>query len=74
MIFWGSMAALPEVWAAADMALGLMSVINIIAIMWMTPTIVSISKDYFNKRERGETPEYNTGDCEIQGKTEDGIW
>ena len=74
MIFWGSMAALPEVWAAADMALGLMSVINIIAIMWMTPTIVSISKDYFNKRERGETPEYKTGDCEIQGKTEDGIW
>ena len=74
MIFWGSMAALPEVWAAADMALGLMSVINIIAIMWMTPTIVSISKDYFNKRERGETPEYKTGDCEIQGKTENGIW
>ena len=66
--------ALPEVWAAADMALGLMSVINIIAIMWMTPTIVSISKDYFNKRERGETPEYKTGDCEIQGKTEDVIW
>ncbi|MEP2651640.1 MAG: alanine/glycine:cation symporter family protein, partial [Paraglaciecola sp.] len=49
MILWGSMAALPEVWAAADMALGLMTVINITAIVWMTPTIVSISKDYFRK-------------------------
>lgn len=74
MIFWGAQAALPTVWAMADMALGLMSVINIIAIIWMTPTIVSISRDYFDKHKRGEKPEYKTGDCEIQGKTEDGIW
>lgn len=74
MILWGSMAALPEVWAMADMALGLMTVINIVAIVWMTPTIVSISRDYFSKRERGELPEYTTGDCQIQGETEKGIW
>ena len=74
MILWGSMAALPTVWAMADMALGLMSVINIIAIIWMTPTIVSISKDYFAKRQRGERPEYKQGDCAIQGSTEDDIW
>ena len=58
----------------ADMALGLMTVINIIAIVWMTPTIVSISKDYFKKKDSGETVEYKAGDCEIQGKSEDGIW
>ncbi|WP_158970010.1 sodium:alanine symporter family protein [Paraglaciecola sp. L3A3] len=74
MILWGSMAALPEVWAAADMALGLMTVINIIALVLMTPTIVSISKDYFKKRDNGEEISYQTGDCEIQGKSEDGIW
>lgn len=74
MILWGSMAALPEVWAAADMALGLMTVINIIAIVLLTPTIVAISQDYFNKRKQGRSMEYNTGDCEIQGKSEKGIW
>ncbi|GAA0853145.1 alanine/glycine:cation symporter family protein [Aliiglaciecola litoralis] len=74
MILWGSMASLPKVWALADMALGLMTVINIIAIVWMTPTIVSISQDYFNKRKQGELPEYQTGDCEIQGESEKGIW
>ena len=74
MILWGSMAALPEVWAMADMALGLMTVINIIAIVWMTPTIVSISRDYFSKRDRGELPEYHEGDCEIQGANEDKVW
>ncbi|MBU3022569.1 alanine/glycine:cation symporter family protein [Aestuariibacter sp. A3R04] len=74
MILWGSVAALPTVWAMADMALGLMSVINIIAIVWMTPTIVSISKDYFNKLKAGDDMAYRTGDCEIQGQTEKGIW
>jgi AGCS family alanine or glycine:cation symporter len=74
MILWGSMAALPKVWAAADMALGMMTVINITAIVLMTPTIVSITKDYIGKLERKETIQYNDGDCEIQGNTEKGIW
>ena len=74
MIFWGAQADLPKVWAMADMALGLMTVINIIAIVWMTPTIVSISKDYFKKHDNGEQPEYKTGDCEIQGQSEKGVW
>ncbi|MBT3136579.1 alanine:cation symporter family protein [Alteromonas sp. ALT199] len=74
MIYWGAQAALPQVWAMADMALGLMTVINIIAIVWMTPTIVSISKDYFKKKDTGANMEYKVGDCEIQGKSEDGVW
>jgi len=74
MIYWGAQAALPQVWAMAYMALGLMTVINIIAIVWMTPTIVSISKDYFKKKDSGANMEYKAGDCEIQGKSEEGIW
>lgn len=74
MILWGSVAALPEVWAAADMALGLMTVINITAIVWMTPTIVAISQDYFKKLKQGEEITYKDGDCDIQGKSEKGIW
>ena len=74
MIYWGAQAALPQVWAMADMALGLMTVINIIAIVWMTPTIVSISKDYSKKKDSGANMEYKAGDCEIQGKSEEGIW
>jgi AGCS family alanine or glycine:cation symporter len=74
MIFWGSMAALPDVWAMADMALGLMTVINIIAIVWLTPTIVSISKDYFMKKDGKQEITYKSGDCPIQGESEKGIW
>lgn len=74
MILWGSRAALPEVWAMADMALGMMTVINIIAIVMLTPTIVAISNHYFQVKQNGLSPEYKTGDCDIQGKTEKGIW
>ncbi|MDN4501266.1 alanine/glycine:cation symporter family protein [Alteromonadaceae bacterium BrNp21-10] len=74
MVLWGSSASLPRVWAMADMALGLMTVINVIAIVWLTPTIVSISKDYFASIKAKQTPEYKDGQCPIQGKTEDGIW
>lgn len=74
MILWGSMAALPQIWAMADMALGLMTVINITAIVWMTPTIVSISRDYFAKKDAGLEISYQSGDCDIQGSSEKGIW
>ncbi|XOV77793.1 MAG: alanine/glycine:cation symporter family protein [Aestuariibacter sp.] len=74
MILWGSQAALPDVWAMADMALGMMTVINIIAITLLTPTIVSITNDYFEQRRNGQTPLYKNGNCEIQGDTEKGIW
>lgn len=74
MILWGSMASLPHVWAMADMALGLMTVINIIAIAWLTPTIVAVSRDYLEQRKAGRTPEYQEGNCDIQGSTERGIW
>lgn len=74
MVLWGSSASLPRVWVMADVALGLMTVINVIAIIWLTPTIVSITRDYFASRDKGETPEYKTGQCAIQGGTEKGIW
>lgn len=74
MILWGASAALPEVWAMADMALGLMTVINIIAIVWLTPTIVSISRDYFAKLSANKDISYKNGDCDIQGNSEKGIW
>jgi AGCS family alanine or glycine:cation symporter len=74
MVMWGSVASLKSAWAMADMALGLMTLINIVAIIWLTPTIVAISSDYFNKHETGVDMEYKTGDCEIQGKSEKDVW
>lgn len=74
MILWGSMAAVPKVWAMADMALGLMTVVNIIAIVMLTPTIVAVTKDYNEKRKNQAKMDFIEADCKIQGRTEDNIW
>ena len=74
MMLWGTTQELTHVWAAADMAFGLMAVINIVAIVLLTPTILSISKDYSIKRQRSTSLNYQPGDCDIQGSSESGIW
>lgn len=74
MMLWGSDANLKDVWAAADMAFGMMAVINIIAIVMLTPTIVAVSKDYILKRDHNRSLEFKLGDCPIQGKIEKDIW
>ena len=78
MIFWGAMASLPTVWAMADMALGLMTLVNIVAIIILTPTIVAVTKDYKAKRDSlkaGEEIDFAASDCELQGKLEEPeIW
>jgi AGCS family alanine or glycine:cation symporter len=74
MMFWGSGVDLAQVWATADMALGIMTVINVIAIIWLTPTIVAVNSDYLRKRMSSNKAEYKVGDCAIQGKSESDIW
>lgn len=75
MIFWGSVASLPMVWAMADMALGLMTLVNVIAIIILTPTIVAVTQDYREKRKAQKTISFAKGDCHIQGELEEpDIW
>jgi len=74
MVLWGSGARLDIVWSAADMALGLMTLVNITALVLLTPTIIAVSKDYFNKHDNGLDMQFKKGDCAVQGRTEDKIW
>ncbi len=74
MVFWGATASLKEVWSMADAALGLMTLVNIYAIVLLTPTIVSITKDYQSQLKANKTPKFKLDNVEIQGKTEKGVW
>jgi len=74
MVFWGANATLKEVWGLADMALGLMTLVNIYAIVLLTPTIVNLTQDYLTKLKVTDQPSFSLEDIEIQGKAEEGIW
>jgi AGCS family alanine or glycine:cation symporter len=49
-------------------------VVNISAIMLLTPTIVNLTRDYQMKLKINNKPEFKLADVKIQGKTEDGVW
>jgi AGCS family alanine or glycine:cation symporter len=74
MVLWGSGASLAAVWAAADAALGMMTVVNVTALILLTPTIVAVSKDYFAKTDSGNEVSFKLGDCAVQGQPEADIW
>ncbi len=74
MVFWGANATLKEVWGLADMALGLMTLVNIYAIVLLTPTIVNLTQDYLTQLKANGKPEFSLKDVQIQGKTEPGVW
>jgi len=74
MVFWGASATLQQVWSMADMALGLMTLVNVYAIVLLTPTIVNLTKDYQAKLKAGDTPTFKQSDVAIQGKTEADVW
>ena len=74
MVLWGSGASLAMVWAAADMALGLMTVVNVTALILLTPTIVTVSQDYFAKVAAKREVRFDADDCALQGTVDKEIW
>lgn len=78
MVFWGSNASLIQVWSMADVALGLMTLVNVVAIVQLTPTIVALTKDYNRKQKQAVTDitkmSFNAKDIHYQGKVASGIW
>lgn len=74
MMMWGASATLKEVWDLADIALGLMTVVNVIAIIILTPTILTVTADYNKQRAANIEPKFSANLVKIQGHTEKGIW
>ncbi len=73
--FWGTVAALPDVWALADLSLGMMTLINVCVILALTPTIVAVTKDYNQQRKSKLTVSFiDNKKVKVQGQLEKGIW
>lgn len=75
MTFWGANASLPEVWAIADLSLGLTTIINITALMLLSTTIVAVTKDYHQQRKTTALPVFKKDNVSnIQGQLGKDIW
>lgn len=74
MVYWGATASLAQVWSMADVALGLMTLVNIVAITQLTPTIRRLSEDYHAQLAHTDKPVYWAGKIDIQGQTAADVW
>ncbi|MBM6839761.1 alanine:cation symporter family protein, partial [Clostridium saudiense] len=56
MVFFGSIASMQFVWDIADVFMGLMAVINLIAIVLLSKIAIKVYKDYASQKKAGNNP------------------
>jgi AGCS family alanine or glycine:cation symporter len=56
LVFLGSVASLDDVWAIADVTMGLMATVNLIAVLALTGVTVKVLRDYDRQRKAGLDP------------------
>ena len=75
MLVFGSVASLPEVIALADLATGLMTMVNVTALFLLSKVVIRITQDYQRQLTAGKTPSFEVDEATEQslGLTR-GIW
>jgi len=75
MLIFGSWASLPQVIALADFATGLMTVVNVIALILLSKVVISITVDYQQQLNQGKLPSFKVDEKKERemGLTK-GIW
>lgn len=58
-VYIGSVAKLSDVWDIADLFMGVMAIMNIIAIAILSPKAIAVLRDYRAQRKAGKNPEYS---------------
>jgi AGCS family alanine or glycine:cation symporter len=75
MVMFGSLATLPTVWAMADASMGLMAIVNLIAIILLSGIVIKLAKDYNQQLKQGKVPTFNADDYpELSSQLEPGVW
>ena len=77
MVLWGSLADLATVWTLADIFMGIMALINLVAIALLYKIAVKALEDYRSQRKKGKDPVFhrnvlgNTDGIELWDQKED---
>jgi AGCS family alanine or glycine:cation symporter len=75
MVMFGAVAKIDIVWALADASMGLMALVNLIALLLLSNIAIKVIKHYKAQRKAGIEPNFVAADFpELKGKTEEGIW
>ncbi|CAM2741047.1 sodium:alanine symporter family protein [Actinomyces slackii] len=71
----GAIVALDLAWTMADIALALMTILNLVAVVWLSRWVFAVLRDYDRQRADGvEEPAFIAERAELPGVLEGDIW
>ena len=75
MVMFGALASLPVVWSLADVSMGMMAIVNLVAIILLSGTVIKLAKDYNRQLQEGKLPTFDANQYpELKSQLEEGIW
>ncbi|WP_274571899.1 sodium:alanine symporter family protein [Neisseria leonii] len=75
MVYFGAVAKVPLVWDMADLAMGTMAAINLMAILALSPLVLLLLKDYQAKLRMGKEPEFKLSEHpSLKRRIKSDIW
>ncbi len=75
MVMFGCLAEMPALWRLADMAMGLMTLTNLIALLLLSRIALMLARDYNSQRNIGKLPTFYAANFPaIADQLSPGIW
>ncbi|WP_087022083.1 alanine/glycine:cation symporter family protein [Thaumasiovibrio subtropicus] len=75
MVWFGSIASLPTVWTMADASMGLMAIVNLLALFLLSGTVVKLANDYWSQWSRGKVPHFDPSAYpELYAQIDESVW
>ncbi|MFY8272530.1 alanine/glycine:cation symporter family protein [Pseudoalteromonas sp. SSDWG2] len=59
MVMFGSLGELKLVWTLADISMGLMAIVNVVALFMLSSVVIWLTKDYQTQRKQGVIPRFD---------------
>ncbi|QSX38075.1 alanine/glycine:cation symporter family protein [Shewanella sedimentimangrovi] len=75
MVMFGSLAKISLVWDLADVSMGLMAIVNIVALVMLSGLAIRVINDYRQQLANGEMPVFDRRKFpELEGQLGEGVW
>jgi len=74
MVMWGAWEKVGIVWDSADAAMGLMALVNLVALLLLSGVVVKLTRDYETQLGQGKVPQLDMNKIELPGRIERSIW
>ncbi|RCU51819.1 alanine:cation symporter family protein [Corallincola holothuriorum] len=75
MVVFGALAQSDLVWSLADTSMGLMAIINLVAILLLSKVVVTLARDYHQQQREGKVPTFDRKQFpELDKQIAPGVW